>query len=255
MEAQEEGALVCHVLLLPKTERSKSTNTRQAAHVTRPTNPFRIEERVLEALLDLADLPDGDWEIDEAAVPIGEDDPDDNPLFAAESCDTLRNLSNAFGGGDDDDDDDDPLAAREREFQQQSGLDLVQVGSEVSAYATARDFGAGELFLRNGQLNSDSVQQCFSDGSAVLFDNPEAPPIEIGNFEIVDVEAPVDDSFAFGIRLESTLAGFAFNLDMTLVQIARGNAIGELQILRANDGEIAVGPLAQALAKRMEDAQ
>ena len=212
---------------------------------------------VLASLLEVSDLPDGDWEIEEAAVPIGADDGaddgTDNPFFAPASCDTLRNLGSAFGGGDGDDDD--PLAARERDFQRQDGLDLVQVGSEVSVYATSRDFSAGELFLRNALLNSDSVQQCFSDGFAALFNDPEAPPIELGNFELLEVDAPVDDSFAFGILLEATLAGFAFNIDMTLVQIARGNVIGELQIMQVNDGSLAMPALARALAARMEDAQ
>ena len=207
---------------------------------------------VRAALLDVSDLPDGDWEIEEAAVPIGEDDDDDEGLFAVESCETLRNLGNAFGG---DDDDDEPLAAREREFEQQDGLDLVQVGSEVSAYATSRDFSAGERFLQEALLRSDSFQQCFRDGFTALFEDPEAPPMDISDVEFVEVDAPVDDSFAFGIRLKATLLGFPFDIDMTLVQIARGNLIGELQVMQVNDGEIAMQPLAEALARRMQDAQ
>lgn len=218
-----------------------------------PISQATADRIVRAALLDISDLPSGDWQIEETAVAIGEDDDDDEGLFAVESCETLRNLGNAFGG--DDDDDDEPLAAREREFQQQDGLDLVQVGSEVSAYATNRDFSAGERFLQEALLGSDSVQQCFRDGFAALFDDPDAPPIDISNFEFVEVDAPVDDSFAFGIRLEATLLGFPFDIDMTLVQIARGNLIGELQVMQVNDGEITMKPLAEALARRMQDAQ
>ena len=207
-------------------------------------------------LLQLADLPDGDWEVEEDTDSgSSSDDDDDSDFLASESCRDLRALAEAFSEGDDND----SLVERERDFQQSGGLEFLQVGSEVGVYEGDLDVSAGRLAAQELLTQSTVLEQCFADAmeSSLGGADPDGPSISLTSVELVDAEALLADSVAFGVLISIEISGLPFEFELQMHQIPRGRVLGTLQLIQANSSVLseALPDIARAFESRLLAAQ
>lgn len=209
------------------------------------------------SLLELSDLPAGDWEVEEGSDSgsSSDDDDDDSDFLASESCRDLRRLAESFSDGDDNE----SLVERERDFQQSEGLEFLQVGSEVKVYADDLDVSAGRLAAQELLTQSTVLEQCFADAMEQSLGgaDPDGPSIDLTGVELLDVDAVVEDSVAFGVLITVEIAGLPVEFELQMHQIARGRALGTLQLIQANSTLLSqsLPEVAATFASRMETAQ
>ena len=207
------------------------------------------------ALLQLSDLPDGDWEVEEDSDSGSSADDDDSDFLASESCRDLRALAESFSEGDDND----SLVEREREFQQSEGLEFLQVGSEVEVYESDLDVSAGRLAAQELLTQSTVLEQCFADAMETSLGgaDPDGPSISLTSVELVDAEAILADSVAFGVLISIEISGLPFEFELQMHQIPRGRVLGTLQLIQANSTVLseALPDIARAFESRLLAAQ
>ena len=209
---------------------------------------------VRDALLEVSDLPDDDWDVSDIAVPLDAGNASDaaSALVVSAPCMNIRQAIET-GSAAKSDRDESPVAAGEREFRGGGGLDLVVVSSTVRVYETARGADADLDELRDA-WRAPEGQQCLQDAFA-SFASPADSGTELEAIEAVDFEPPVSGSFAFGARISALIAGAPNSIRITTVLIARGNAVGGVQIFEVNDSEVDMRVLAEVAARKLEQAQ
>ena len=211
-----------------------------------------------DALLQLSDLPAGDWDVEDSSdADDGDSDGDSGADFlASESCREVSALTDALVG---DRESNETVAQREREFGRSEGFEFLQIGSEVEVHERDVDVAAGLAAAEALLAQAVTLEQCFAETmeQALSSGGPEGISIEFTGVELIDVEPLIPQSFGLGVVIGVEIAGLPLDFELQIHGIPRGRVTGTLQLIQAGSTVIseAAPEIARAFEARILSAQ